>query len=116
MVNNVQSFEDLNIWKRSSSLAVKIYRDLKPINDFGFTNQIQRAVISISNNIAEGFERRSDKEFKQFLFISKGSCGEVRSMVHIGFELGYFDKKRYDEYIRETIAIARMIAGYIKSL
>jgi len=59
------------------------------LKDFGFKDQICRASVSVMNNIAEGFERRSDAEFKRFLFIAKGSCGEVRSMLYLALELRY---------------------------
>ena len=68
-----------------------IYKIFKSNRDYNFKNQIERASISIMNNIAEGFERRSNKDFRQFLYFAKGSSGEVRNMLHLAKELNYID-------------------------
>ena len=68
------------------------------------------------NNIAEGFERKSDNEFKHFLYIAKGSCGEVRSMLHLAVELGFVTKEEYDNLKNMSNEISKMISGLIKSL
>jgi four helix bundle protein len=73
----INHFEEIEAWKKSQIVAIKIYTILHENVDYGFKNQIQRAAISISNNIAEGFERGSDADFRRFLFISLGSCSEV---------------------------------------
>lgn len=70
----MKQFEDLIVRQKARKLAFTTYKECKSRKDFSFKDQIQRACISISNNIAEGFERQSDKEYKRFLFISKGSC------------------------------------------
>jgi len=75
----IEKFEDIISWQKGKELVVLIYRVFNSNRDYSFIDQIKRASISITNNIAEGFERRSNKEFKQFLYIAKGSCGEVRS-------------------------------------
>ena len=93
-----------------------IYELFKNNKDYGFKDQIQRAVISISNNIAEGFERRSNKEFKQFLYIAKGSCGEVRSMVSIALELKYVSKDEFKKLNDSSVEISKLISGLIKTL
>ncbi len=74
----MERFEDIIAWQKAKDLSVMIYRLFEHSKDFGFKDQIQRASVSIMNNIAEGFERKGNKEFAYFLFISKGSCGEVR--------------------------------------
>lgn len=112
----IQKFEDILSWQKSRELAVSIYQLFRNNKDFSFKNQIERAVISISNNIAEGFERRSNKEFKQFLFIAKGSCGEVRSMAHIGLELKYVSKQDFDKIFSSSEEISRLLSGLIKTL
>jgi len=74
-------FEEILGWQKAKELTINIYKSFSNCKDFAFKDQIQRASVSIMNNVAEGFERKSNKEFKQFLFIAKGSAGEVRSML-----------------------------------
>lgn len=112
----MKRFEDSPSWQKSKELAVEIYTVFKDCSDFGFKNQIQRAAISISNNIAEGSERNSDKELRQFLFIAKGSCGELRSMLIIAAELGYIDKLQSDALTKAAVEISQMLGGFIKKL
>lgn len=77
---------------------------------------MNRAVVSIMNNIAEGFERRSNKEFKNYLFISKGSCGEVRSMSYLALDLKFIDNNTFDQIQSKSEEISRMLSGLIKVL
>ena len=77
-VMKIQRFEDIISWQKAKELSVSIYKILKSDTDFGFRNQIEKASVSVMNNIAEGFERQTNNEFRQFLYIAKGSCGEVR--------------------------------------
>ena len=89
----IQKFEDLRIWQEARALVKLIYRDFSKgtpgYNDYGFKDQIYRAGISIMNNTAEGFERRSSADIARFFDIAKGSCGEVRSMYYTAEDLGY---------------------------
>jgi len=103
-------------WQKACDLTNKIYAAFKDCRDYSFRDQIQRAVISIMNNIAEGYERKGNKEFKQFLFIAKGSCGEVRSMLYPALDLDYISKEKFDNFKNQTIKIARMLSGLIKTL
>lgn len=84
--------------------------------DFSLTNQIQRSAISIMSNIAEGFERKSKKEFIQFLYTYKGSCGELRSQLYIALDLGYINKKEFDDDYQLSEKISKSLAGFIKYL
>lgn len=110
------SFKDLVVWQKSSDLTVDIYRAFQNNKDFGFRDQIQRASISIMNNIAEGYARRSDKSFRQFLLIAKGSAAEVESMVIISKRLGYLDIEAGDRLISKTQEVERLLSGFIKKL
>jgi len=112
----IERFEDIISWQKSRNLSIIIYSLLKNNHDLGFKDQIQRAVISISNNIAEGYERRSNKEFKQFLYIAKGSCGEVRSMLYIALELNYISRTEFEQTYNLGIEISKLISGLIRTL
>jgi four helix bundle protein len=109
-------FEDIVAWQKAKKLSVGIYSSLKFCKDFGFKDQVQRAAISVMNNIAEGFERKGDKEFQRFLFIAKGSCGEVRSMIYLCFEFGYMTKEKCREYYDLSLEISKILSGLIKTL
>ncbi|MGF1763360.1 four helix bundle protein, partial [Aliivibrio kagoshimensis] len=81
-------FEDLEVWKRSARLSAEVYKCFLKSKDFGFKDQITRSSLSISSNIAEGYERRSNKEFLLFLSYARGPSGELRSQIYIGIEIG----------------------------
>ncbi len=112
----IEKFEDIITWQKGKDLAVDIYKNFKGCSDYSFRDQIQRAVISISNNIAEGFDRKGNREFKHFLYISKGSCAEVRSMLYIALELKYLNTKDSEVLIYKTEEISKMLSGFIKTL
>ena len=109
-------FEDLIVWQKAKVLTLLIYKIFNQNKDFNFKKQIERASISIMNNIAEGFERRSNKDFRQFLYFAKGSSGEVRNMVHLALDLNYIDKDDYYNLKELSLDISRMTAGLIKTL
>jgi four helix bundle protein len=88
-MGTIKKFEDLEIWQLARELLKLIYDDFRNCKDFTFKNQITSAGLSIMNNTAEGFSRDSDKEFKQFLNISKGSNGEVKSMYYVAEDQKY---------------------------
>lgn len=103
-------------WQKAKKLTTEIYKSFSGCRDYGFRDQIQRASVSIMNNIAEGFERLGDKELKKFLFIAKGSCGEVRSMLYLAFDLNYLSKEKTRQYYDLSLEISKMISGLIKTL
>jgi four helix bundle protein len=112
----IEKFEDIIGWQKAKVLTVKIYEIFYESRDFGFKDQIQRASVSIMNNIAEGFERKSNKEFKQFLFIAKGSCGEVRSMLVLAKELHKIKENESKILIEISEEISKILSGLIKTL
>lgn len=112
----IDKFEDIIAWQKAKLLTLDIYKSFKICKDYGFRDQIQRASVSILNNIAEVFERKSDVEFSRFLFIAKGSCGEVRSMLYLAYELGYSSKEDTRKYYDLSIEISKLISGFIKTL
>ena len=112
----IEKFEDIIAWQKAKELTLNVYSDFQTVKDFGFKDQIQRAVISVMNNIAEGFERRGDKEFKHFLFIAKGSCGEVRSMLCVALDLRYINEAQYRKHLEIAVEISKLLSGFIKTL
>lgn len=109
-------FEDLDCWKKSIQLALQIYEIFDDRKDYWFKNQIQRAWISISNNIAEWHERQTNKEFKQFLYIAKWSCWEVRNMLIIWNKLWYISDKDFNKLFDLSLEISKMLQWFIRSL
>ena len=112
----INRFEDIIAWQKAKELCVIIYNCFENERDYGFKDQIQRASVSVMNNIAEGFERRSNKEFRQFLYISKGSCGEVRSMLILAEELNKINSEQAKQYIKRATEISMVLSGLIKTL
>jgi len=110
----VNCFEDLEVWKLSMSLTINVYRYFSECKDFGFKQQIQRASVSIPSNIAEGFSRKTNKEFCQFLYIAKGSCAEVRTQIYLAKELLYIDNDVFTKCLSETDHISKMLYNLIK--
>jgi len=112
----IKQFEDILVWQKAKELTVDCYHQFKTIRDFSFRDQIQRVTVSIMNNVAEGFERAGNKELKNFLFIAKGSCGEVRSMLHLAVDLKYISRDAYGRLGEQTLEISRMLSGFIRTL
>jgi four helix bundle protein len=112
----IEKFEDIISWQKGIELSSIIYDIFRNNRDYGFRDQIQRAAVSVSNNIAEGFERQSNKELSKFLYIAKGSAGEVRSMLHIAIKLNYITKGQFDDLQNRCTEISRLLSGFIKSI
>ncbi len=111
-----ERFEDIIVWQKSKSFAVAIYKIFENSKDYSFRDQIERAAISVMNNIAEGFERKTNNDFKHFLFIAKGSCGEIRSMLHLAKETDKIDEATFNELHESSLEISKMLSGFIKKL
>ena len=112
----IEKFEEIIAWQKAKELTFNIYRQFRCCKDFSFKDQIQRASVSIMNNIAEGFERNTNKELKNFLFISKGSCGEVRSMLYLAVEFNYITENEFKKYFDLSVEISKLLSGFIKTL
>ena len=108
-------FEDLEVWKKSARLSADIYRELKNLKDYGFKDQITRSGLSVPSNIAEGFERESQKENLNFLSYAKGSCGELRCQIYIGMDIEYIPKDAGNRWLGEATEISSMLSGLIKT-
>ncbi len=109
-------FEDLEVWKRSSRLAVSILELIDPVKLYALRDQMARSCISVPSNIAEGAERESDREFRRFLAIAKGSAGELRTQLYIGLRAGVFSSDAANPLIQEAKEISSMIEGLRKRL
>lgn len=112
----MQRFEDIIAWQKAQDLAVEIYNVFQTSRDFGFRDQICRAVVFISNNIAEGFDRSSDADFKRFLYISMASCSEVKSMLHLAEKLKYISIEQKVNLLKKSDEISKIVRALIKSL
>lgn len=108
----LQSFKDLIVWQKACNLTDSVYKEFSNCRDYGFKDQIQRASISIANNIAEGYGRRSDKALNNFLTIARGSAAEVESMVLMSYNLKYIDKRTQQELLEQIEEIAKLITAF----
>ncbi|MCX6823219.1 MAG: four helix bundle protein [candidate division SR1 bacterium] len=114
------TFEDLFVRQESNTLFLELYKifSSKQFKDYFFRDQLLRAILSISNNIAEGYERETDKEFVRFLYIARGSCGESRNMIILAEKLALVDIKdicrRKDTLVKISSGIKRLIAVRMK--
>lgn len=111
----LRRFKDVITWQKAQDFAVDIYLTFKGINDFAFKDRICRAVNSISNNIAEGFDRSSKTDFSRFVFIAISSCSEARSMQDIAFKLNYISEEQLMNYIEKSNEASKITRGLIKS-
>ena len=115
----VDRFEDLIAWQKARALTVQIYSITGVgsfAKDFGLTDQIRRAAVSIGSNIAEGFERGNNKEFLVFLGVAKGSAGEVRSQLHTAYDVSHLSEEQYHSPLKMSEDVSRLIAGLMLSL
>lgn len=115
----ITKFEDLEIWQLANSLSNEIYDVIKSTDldtDYALKNQIDRSAMSISDNIAEGFEREGNKEFIHFLSIAKGSFGETRSQLYKVSYRNYIDNEKFEELKSKTELISKKISTFMKYL
>lgn len=111
----VHSFENLLVWKVSQETAILLYKLTSNWKDYGLKDQIQRAVVSVVSNIAEGYERGSKQDFVRFLFIARGSVAEVRAQSYIARDLGYLKNSDFEVLYDKLDHIARMLGKLISS-
>ena len=115
----INRFEELDCWQEARKLVNMVYaatRDDEFKKDLRLSGQIQAASTSIMANIAEGFIRRSNREFTQFLFIATSSAAEVQSHIYIALDQGYIDQKQFDAIYNQANKTAMIISGLIKYL
>lgn len=115
----IQKFEDLECWKSAQELVKVVYQicakeELK--REYSLCDQLKRASVSVSNNIVEGFERISNKEFKRFLSISNGSCSEVKNMIYVLHNLEFISNKEFKELMDICQKTQNLIKGFMRYL
>ncbi|MEQ8909822.1 MAG: four helix bundle protein [Vicingaceae bacterium] len=108
-----QQFEDLRVWQSARELYNLSSKHFKDSKQYFFRDQILRAALSVSNNIAEGFERKSNKEWVYFLYVAKGSCGEVRSMLHLAVDQKMINESEKNEIQELAMSVSKMIGSLI---
>jgi four helix bundle protein len=107
------NFDNLLVWQKSKKLAIDIIKSITHSKNFVLKEQITRSAVSIPSNIAEGFERGGNKEIIRFLYIAKGSCGELRTQLLIAKEIELIDIELCDKFIEETVEISYMLNSLI---
>ena len=112
----VKKFEDLLLWQKAQDFAVLIYEDFSNLKDSSFKDQILRASVSISNNIAEGFDRRTNPDFIRFLYFAVSSNSEVRSMLYLSTKLNYLSTENANLLIDKSNEISKMLFALIQSM
>jgi four helix bundle protein len=116
MDKKLLDFEEMEVWQDAQDLAVNVYTDFANCRDFSFVDQIKRAVVSISNNVAEGSERTTSVEFARFLDIAKGSSGEVRSMYRLAERLKFIEDAAVTRRVGQCKSISKQLGGFAKYL
>ncbi len=115
----IEQFEDIEAWKKGRALRKAIYDRTKAgafAKDFALRDQIRRAAISITSNIAEGFERGGNREFIQFLAHANGSCGEVRDQLYVALDEAYLTESDFKALSAQAVEVSRIIAGFMNYL
>ena len=115
----IKRFEDLIVWQKARELTKYIYsltRSSKFKNDRGLTDQIQRASVSVMSNIAEGFERGTNQGFLNYLFIARGSAGEVRAQLYIAYDLSYISEEEFNKSIQMVQEVSSLIYKFVQSV
>lgn len=116
----ITRFEEIKAWQEARSLAKMIYEATKADRsfnrDYRLRDQITSAAVSIMSNISEGFSRRYNKEFIQFLFIAKGSAAEVQSQLYVALDQGYITQNKFNEFYDQTEKVAKLISNFITYL
>jgi four helix bundle protein len=110
----IEGFEDLIVWQLAIDLAASVYAAFQTSRDFALRDQVQRAAVSISSNIAEGYERDSNADFIRFLYYAKGSCGEVRSQLYLAHRVKALTDQTASAMIEQARLLSRKLGAYIK--
>ena len=118
-MGKIERFEDIEAWKKARELTKIIYEVTaqgKIATDFSLRDQLRRASVSIMANIAEGFEREGNKEFRQFLATAKGSVGEVKSLLYVALDAGLISSEQFQRIMALADETSRLLAGFLRYL
>ena len=113
-----KGFKDLVVWQKAREFAIDVYHATEKApfkRDYGLTNQIRRAAVSVPSNIAEGDERDTDKDAIRFFYMAKGSLAELRTQLDISLQINYLDEETFNNFEEKAIAIGRMLGSLIKA-
>jgi four helix bundle protein len=116
---SLQRFEDIEAWQKGRELTRRVYQITSTgcfERDFGLKHQFRRAAVSIISNIAEGFERGGNKEFRQFLATAKGSAAEVKAQLYVAWDAGHISETEFQKLSGECQSITLLLGGFIKYL
>jgi len=114
-----KSFEDMEVWQKAREMVSEIYRLTNKAGfskDYNLVNQIRKSAVSVASNIAEGAERDGNRELINFLYIAKGSCGEMRCQLYIALDLKYMDQDKFGDLNERTKEISRSLNKLIRYL
>ncbi len=111
----VERFEDLEVWQEGMRLVSGVYEALRGSKDYGFKDQIQRAAVSVPSNVAEGYERDSNKEFIRFLSIARGSCAELRTQLYLALKLSLMEADVAKDLIERSRKVSAMLSSLTKT-
>ncbi|MDQ5978124.1 MAG: hypothetical protein QG602_1097 [Verrucomicrobiota bacterium] len=114
MKQPIKRFEDLEVWKEGMQLAVQVYQAMEQSRDHGLKDQMQRAAVSVPSNVAEGYERSSNREFVQFLNYSKGSSGELRTQIYLAAKLGQLKQPVAGQLLEKSRKVSAMLHKYVQ--
>lgn len=115
----IRSFRDLDVWMLGKRIVVDVYTTTKTFpreETYGLSAQMRRAAVSIPSNIAEGFNRQHNKEYRQFLHVALGSCGELETQIEVGKDLGYLDEQTRGRMVEQIDHEGRMLRRLISKI
>lgn len=115
-MTTIQRFEDLLCWQKARELTSAVYKSFPSCRDRGFTDQIQRASVSVMSNISEGFESGTREMFVNFLYIAKGSAGEVRAQLYAAYDIGYLNIETFKDLKNKAEECSRSLSSFIKAV
>lgn len=114
----IKSFTDLNVWQEGHKLVIEVYKLTKTLPQdqmFSLADQLQRAAVSVTSNIAEGFGRQSQKDQTHFLYIAAGSLKEVQNQLLICRDLNYIQQDKFKLLANQTVIVSKLLHGFIKT-